>query len=108
MTSTYGLNVLMHRMSYLGKPGGCRAAGLDPVPIPYALRHSFAPLLLAEGKQPTYVSRQLGHSIAGLSLGDRSCLALGRRLGTPALTADQPWQGIDPPVEVRSIREHKP
>ena len=44
---------------------------------------------------------------AGLSLGDRSCLALARRLGTPALTADQPWQGIDLPVEVRSIREHK-
>ena len=45
---------------------------------------------------------------AGLSLGDRSCLALARRLGTPALTADQPWQGIDLPVEVRSIRERKP
>jgi PIN domain nuclease of toxin-antitoxin system len=45
---------------------------------------------------------------AGLSLGDRSCLGLARRLGTPALTADQPWQGIDLPVEVRSIREPKP
>ena len=45
---------------------------------------------------------------AGLSLGDRSCLALARRLGTPALTADQPWRDIDLPVEVRSIREHKP
>jgi ribonuclease VapC len=45
---------------------------------------------------------------AGLSLGDRSCLAIARRLGTPALTADQPWRGIDLPVEVRSIRERKP
>jgi ribonuclease VapC len=45
---------------------------------------------------------------AGLSLGDRSCLALARRLGTPALTADQPWRGIDLPVEVRSIRAPKP
>jgi ribonuclease VapC len=45
---------------------------------------------------------------AGLSLGDRSCLALARRLGTPALTADQPWRSIDLPVEVRSIRERKP
>lgn len=44
---------------------------------------------------------------AGLSLGDRSCLALARRLGTQALTADQPWRGIDLPVEVRSIRERK-
>jgi ribonuclease VapC len=45
---------------------------------------------------------------AGLSLGDRSCLALAWRLGTPALTADQPWQGIDLPVEARSIRARKP
>jgi hypothetical protein len=37
-----------------------------PSTDPYALRHSFASLLLAEGKQPTYVSRQLGHSIAVL------------------------------------------
>jgi ribonuclease VapC len=45
---------------------------------------------------------------AGLSLGDRSCLALAQRLGTPVLTADQPWRDVDLPVEVRSIRERKP
>ena len=44
----------------------CRAAGLNPIPRPYALRHSFASLLLAEGRQPLYVARQLGHSIAVL------------------------------------------
>jgi integrase len=44
----------------------CRAAGLDPVPRPYDLRHSFASLLLAEGRQPVYVARQLGHSLAVL------------------------------------------
>ncbi|MBV8218590.1 MAG: hypothetical protein JO325_09000 [Solirubrobacterales bacterium] len=32
--------------------------GLDPVPRPYDLRHSFASLLLAAGKQP------LGHTLA--------------------------------------------
>jgi len=31
---------------------------------------------------------------AGLSLGDRACLALARRLGVPAVTADRPWRGI--------------
>ncbi len=31
---------------------------------------------------------------AGLSLGDRACLALARRLGAPALTADRSWAGI--------------
>lgn len=32
---------------------------------------------------------------AGLSLGDRACLALARRLGMPALTADTSWMGIE-------------
>jgi integrase len=44
----------------------CRAVGLDPVPRPYDLRHSFASLLLAEGHQPLYVAKQLGHSLAVL------------------------------------------
>jgi len=44
----------------------CRAAGLDPIPRPYDLRHSFASLLLAEGRQPLYVACQLGHSLAVL------------------------------------------
>src|SRR5579884_531529 len=44
----------------------CRAAGLDPAPRPYDLRHSFASLLLAEGRQPTWVAAQLGHSLAVL------------------------------------------
>lgn len=41
----------------------CKVAGLDPVPRPYDLRHSFASLLLAEGRQPLSVTRQLGHSV---------------------------------------------
>jgi hypothetical protein len=36
------------------------------VPRPYDLRHSFASLLLAEGRQPLYVAAQLGHSVAVL------------------------------------------
>jgi integrase len=42
----------------------CRAVALDPVPRPYDLRHSFASLLLAEGKQPIWIAKQLGHSLA--------------------------------------------
>jgi ribonuclease VapC len=41
---------------------------------------------------------------AGLSLGDRACLALARRLDAPALTADTDWQGVDHGVELRPIR----
>jgi PIN domain nuclease of toxin-antitoxin system len=31
---------------------------------------------------------------AGLSLGDRACLALARRLGLPAVTADRRWAEV--------------
>jgi PIN domain nuclease of toxin-antitoxin system len=41
---------------------------------------------------------------AGLSLGDRACLALARRLGAPALTADTAWQEVAHGVELRPIR----
>ena len=42
---------------------------------------------------------------AGLSLGDRACLALARRLEVPALTADLAWsQAGDLAVELQQIR----
>jgi ribonuclease VapC len=42
----------------------------------------------------------------GLSLGDRACLALGRRLAVPVMTADRLWVEIegDVGVEVHTIR----
>ncbi|MFD3005846.1 type II toxin-antitoxin system VapC family toxin [Thermus tengchongensis] len=40
----------------------------------------------------------------GLSLGDRACLALARRLGLPALTADATWEGLDVGVKVEVVR----
>lgn len=40
----------------------------------------------------------------GLSLGDRACLALGRHLALPVLTADRTWADLDVGVEVQLIR----
>jgi PIN domain nuclease of toxin-antitoxin system len=40
----------------------------------------------------------------GLSLSDRACLALPKRLDLPALTADTAWSRLDLRVEVRRIR----
>jgi len=40
----------------------------------------------------------------GLSLGDRACLALAKRLGLPALTADRAWAELPLGVEVRVVR----
>ena len=40
----------------------------------------------------------------GLSLGDRSCLALGMRLGVPVLTAEVAWREFQTIVAVEVIR----
>jgi len=37
----------------------------------------------------------------GLSLGDRACLALARRLRLPAVTADRAWAAVADAVSVR-------
>ena len=38
---------------------------------------------------------------AGLSLGDRACLALAASLGLPAVTADRSWQSVAVEIGVR-------
>jgi PIN domain nuclease of toxin-antitoxin system len=38
---------------------------------------------------------------AGLSLGDRACLALAQLMGVPAVTADRSWRAIARTVGVR-------
>jgi ribonuclease VapC len=41
---------------------------------------------------------------AGLSLGDRACLALAAELGLPALTSDRTWAGLAVGVTIQVIR----
>ncbi len=41
---------------------------------------------------------------AGLSLGDRACLALAQQRGAVAVTADRAWANVDLPIEIRVIR----
>jgi PIN domain nuclease of toxin-antitoxin system len=41
---------------------------------------------------------------AGLSLGDRACLALGRTMKLPVLTADQAWKSLRVGVQVKLLR----
>lgn len=40
----------------------------------------------------------------GLSLGDRACLALGKREGLPVLTKDRVWADVDVGVQVELLR----
>jgi len=74
----------------------CRVAGLTPIPRPYDLRHSFASLLLAEGRQPVWVARQLGHSLAVL-------------LETYAHLIEEyaDVERIDAEAEIASVRQHQ-
>lgn len=41
---------------------------------------------------------------AGLSLGDRACLALARSIGAVAMTADRAWLNVDVGVPIELIR----
>jgi PIN domain nuclease of toxin-antitoxin system len=43
-------------------------------------------------------------SIAGLSFGDRACLALAELTGLPAVTTDQQWKRFKSAVEIRYVR----
>lgn len=42
--------------------------------------------------------------LAGLSLGDRACLALAAARDAPALTADRTWAKLDLGLDIRLIR----
>lgn len=41
---------------------------------------------------------------AGLSLGDRACLAFAQRAGLPVLTADRSWENLVPDVALEWVR----
>ena len=79
---------------------GTDAADLDTVAS--TLRLTIVPFDAALAR----VAADLRHGTrpAGLSLGDRACLALALRLGATALTADRKWSDLDLGVEVEQIR----
>jgi PIN domain nuclease of toxin-antitoxin system len=41
---------------------------------------------------------------AGLSIGDRACLALGLALGLPVFTTDRIWSRLRLPVRIHNVR----
>lgn len=67
---------------------------------------------IVEGLQLTILPFEAAHAedsarlrpltrAAGLSLGDRACLATARLCGVPALTADRAWARLPAETEVR-------
>lgn len=62
----------------------------------------------SEGDALSAAALQPDTAGAGLSLGDRACLALAQRLNVPALTADHSWTEVRLDVVVQLIRAHDP
>jgi len=52
--------------------------------------------MIAELREPT--------KRAGLSLGDRACLALGSLLDLPVLTTERVWKDLDLGLDIRTLR----
>jgi ribonuclease VapC len=74
-----------------------------------AIRATLAPLSLDVFDFTAALAYQTGllrplTKQAGLSLGDRACLALAQQLGLPALTTDRTWAGLPVGVVVQVIR----
>ena len=83
------------------------ADGSDPQQIADSLQTSDSPLILEPLSDADCVEiaplRPLtkGH---GLSLADRACLALAKRLDIPVVTADHNWGDLDLGITVQLIR----
>jgi ribonuclease VapC len=67
-----------------------------------ALGVTIVPFGAGEAEEVAELLPQTTH--AGLSLGDRACLALARREAVPAVTTDRAWTSVSIGVEVRVIR----
>jgi len=67
------------------------ALGLEILPFTAVLAETTARLRSATSK-------------AGLSLGDRACLALAAVLGLPAVTTDRIWPDLGLPIKIRVVR----
>ena len=74
--------------------------GIDWSPVRnglIALGVSVEPVTATDAEE----SAGIGERRDGLSLGDRLCLAVGRRLNTDVLTADTAWSGLPGVVLIR-------
>ncbi|HWQ68989.1 MAG TPA: type II toxin-antitoxin system VapC family toxin [Patescibacteria group bacterium] len=94
--STVNLAEVVTRLALAGMPETAIRETLAFLPlesVPFDVGQAIEVGLLAPTTKPS-----------GLSLGDRACLVLARRLNATAVTADQAWVGIDAGVAVELIR----
>ncbi len=81
------------------------AAGMSKNAIRQALEHLGLEVINFDEDQAYESGMLRAHTIdAGLSLGDRACLVLGKVLGRTVLTADKSWLALNIGVKVQAIR----
>jgi len=73
--------------------------------IPVAIKNSNVEILpfAAEAAAQSGLLRRVTRS-SGLSLGDRSCLAVAQSSGLAVLTCDRNWAGLDIGIEIELCR----
>lgn len=84
--SAVNLSEVVAKLTDHGMPADAARTALDGLPIEV---HPF-------DRDAAYAAGELRRVTrgAGLSLGDRACLALAMRLGVPAVTADRAWASL--------------
>ena len=96
MMSSINHSEVVARLCDAGMPDTSIRESIDALKIaiiPFDAEQSYAAGLLRRATRA-----------AGLSLGDRACLALGRQLNLPVLTADRVWADLMLGVEVQLVR----
>lgn len=78
--------------------------GLDPDRIIEPLRQQVGVEPFTDADAISAASLHPAGVELGLSLADRACIALARRLGSGVATADQAWSGLDVGVQITMIR----
>lgn len=96
--SSVNLAEVVSHFIYAGMPAADVDAMLRPLPIDIVPADEALAQLAGRLRAVT--------SAAGLSLGDRFCLALAKRDGLPAMTADRQWRTIadDAGAKIQVIR----
>ena len=95
MSAVNYAEVVSH-FAYLGMPNADIDAMLDPLPIAIVPADRALSRIAAQLRSVT--------SAAGLSLGDRYCLALAYRDGLPAWTCDKNWNVVADAVRVKIVQ----
>jgi ribonuclease VapC len=96
LLSAVNLSEVVAKLGEKGMPEGAIATALAGIELEIFPFNEASAYETARLRAPT---RSLG-----LSLGDRACLALGRHLALPVLTADKNWSKVEAGISVRVIR----